>query len=74
MDRVAFQDKIRVLRDELEKAGLTETEAIGRIVKDYLGVNPKEDQVRDLAAIFASVFGMKPKRFVALWLAGRERR
>ena len=74
MDSVAMHDKARVLREEIAREGITEEEAVWRAVEDYYGKNPSDDQVRALAAIFSSVFGMKPDRFVALWLRARSRR
>ena len=74
MDRVAMHDKVRVLRVEMVREGITEDEAVCRSVEEYFGKNPSDDQVRDLAAIFSSVFGMKRDRFVTLWLCARSRR
>ena len=74
MDRVASFDRFRVLKEEIENAGLTEVEAIRRVVEDMLGKNAKEDQVKDLATAFAWVFGMKPDRFVLLWRGDADNR
>lgn len=74
MDRAASFDRSRVFKEEIERAGLTEAEAIRRVVEDMVGKNPTEDQVKDLARAFAWVFGMKPDRFVVLWRGGRDKR
>ena len=74
MDRAALHDRAGVFREELTREGITEEEAVCRAVEEYYRKNPGEDQVWALAAIFASIFGMKPDRFVALWLRARSRR
>lgn len=74
MDRVARADKAKVLREELAREGISEGEAVRRVVSEYLGENPGEDQLRTLAATFASAFGMKPDRFLALWREARANR
>ncbi len=74
MDRAASFDRSRVFKEEIERAGLTEVEAIRRVVEDMLGKNPTEDQVKDLAKAFAWVFGMKPDRFVFLWRGDPDNR
>ncbi len=67
-------DKARALQDEIKRQGLTMTEAVERVVKEFLGEDPPEDHVRGLAATFAKTLGVKPDRFVALWREARLRR
>lgn len=50
------------------------SEAIGRVVDEFLGENPTEDQVRGLAATLAEVVGVKVDRSVALRREARLRR
>jgi hypothetical protein len=74
MQKATGPDKAKALQDEIKNQGLTMTEAIGRVVKEFLGEDPAEDQVRGLAATFAKTLGVKPDRFVALWREARLRR
>lgn len=74
MDKVAGPYKARALTEELWKQGLNVTEAIRRVVEEFLGTNTTEDQVRALAATWAWVLGVEVDRFVALWREYRSRR
>lgn len=74
MEKVKGPAKAKILQEEIAAAGLTMQEVIGRVVTDYLGKDPTEDQVRGLAATFSLALGVKADRFVALWLEGRSRR
>lgn len=74
MDRVTGPDKFKVLREELQREGISEAEMIRRVVEDRLGKSPPEDQVRVLAASFSSALGMKPDRFITLWREDLDRR
>jgi len=50
------------------------SEAIERVVTDFLGNKPTENQVRDLATSLAKLLGVRVERFVALWREARFRR
>ncbi len=74
MEKVRGPAKAKILQEEIAAAGLTMQEVIERVVTDYLGKDPTEDQVRGLAATFSLAVGVQADRFVALWLEGRSRR
>jgi len=65
--------QVRALREEMVAHGVQMSDAIPRVVVAFLGENPSEDQVRDLAVTLSKTLGVKPERFVDLWQEGRLR-
>jgi uncharacterized protein YejL (UPF0352 family) len=74
MTKVKGPAKAKVLQQEIAAAGLTMQQVIGRVVTEYLGKDPAEDQVRALAATFSLALGVKADRFFDFWLEGRSGR
>ena len=74
MARATGPIKAKVLQEEIERQGITMSEAIERVVTDFLGNKPTENQVRDLATSLAKLLGVRVERFVALWREARFRR
>ena len=74
MAKATGPGKAKALQEEIQRHGITMSEAIERVVTDFLGENPTEDQVRALATSLAKVLGVRVDRFVALWREARPRR
>lgn len=75
LDATTLADQARALRQEMNKNGISVSEAIPRIVAGFLprGKNPTVDQVRTLATSLAQMLEISEERFVDLWLDSLRR-
>ena len=67
VDRLSGPAQAKALVQEIQKQGLDMSEVVGRIVVEFLGENPSDDQVRSLAASLAFMLDMRPNSFVDFW-------